>query len=220
MYYNVRKRPLLNQPEFHRWFAPPYIQLLDLYRPAINQCSYPAPRYLSGTSMLIFTDGACLDNGRTDRHPRAGFGFVFRPNEPGKQTNVSRALEHSDYHVPTSNRAELRAAIAALQFREWDGEGADEVVIATDSEYLVLGICDRIHLWVERGWLTAARKPVANRDLWEILLDRVCHFERMHVAVKFWHIPREWNTEADRLAKEGAHKVPAAQFTIISGVAC
>ncbi|KAI8813974.1 ribonuclease H-like domain-containing protein [Cladochytrium replicatum] len=181
-----------------------------------DQCRSPlgGPRFMRGQSLLIFTDGCCINNGKADRETRAGFAFVFRPNDG----NVSAPLEIYENLRPTNNRAELRAVIAALEYREWPGEGAEEVVIASDSEYVVAGISERIHNWIARDWRTANRMPVANQDLWEKLLARVQYFEKGNIPVKFWLIPREWNTMADRLAKAGAEEEPPVGYMRLLGV--
>jgi len=41
--------------------------------------------------------------------------------------------------------------------------------IHTDSEYVRRGITEWIVNWKARGWKTADKKPVKNRDLWERL---------------------------------------------------
>jgi ribonuclease HI len=70
-------------------------------------------------SLLIYTDGACLGNGQVE--PRAGWAFVFGPLEPNTTASVNERLEYQgpmgDFADPTSNRAELRAIIGALRFR-------------------------------------------------------------------------------------------------------
>lgn len=69
-------------------------------------------------TMAIYTDGACSYNGLPNA--RGGYAFVFNADEDGV---VAEPLEPQGPtgHVyrPTSNRAELRAVIAALQFRGW-----------------------------------------------------------------------------------------------------
>jgi ribonuclease HI/uncharacterized phage-like protein YoqJ len=60
---------------------------------------------------------------------------------------------------------EITAALEAL--RALSGP----VVVMSDSTYVVNCFRDRWYEgWERRGWLTTARKPVANRDLWEPLL--------------------------------------------------
>ena len=42
----------------------------------------------------------------------------------------------------------------------------------SDSTYVVNCFRDRWwEKWVAKGWVNSARKPVANRDLWEPLVD-------------------------------------------------
>lgn len=172
----------------------------DLFEVKINRCSVPAPRYIRKSNpreMLIYIDGSCLGNGTAQA--RAGYGIKWSPIN-----TLSDRLEGTG--PETSNRAELRAAIVAVSLRAWNGEGFDTVVLACDSEYVVLGISEWIQNWIQRGWRTAAGSPVENRDLWEMLLD-VLEFQNISgVMIKFWRIPRESNAEADALAREGAMK--------------
>ncbi|KAK8203103.1 hypothetical protein IWZ01DRAFT_554492 [Phyllosticta capitalensis] len=98
-------------------------------------------RRFNPRTIAIFTDGACSDNGAgvggniSTNEPRGGFAFVYRGSERGA---VGFALEKQgptgDTYRATSNRAELRAAIAALKFRHWPGEGWDRLVLITDSQ--------------------------------------------------------------------------------------
>lgn len=172
----------------------------DLYDVTNNRGSIPRRRYIRKTNpreMLIFIDGSCLNNGTPQA--RAGFGIQWSPE--GK---LSCRLE--GHGLETSNRAELRAAIVALSIRTWNGEGFDTVVLACDSEYVVLGICERIQTWIQRGWRTSGGSPVMNRDLWEKLLATLEERNNAGVMVKFWRIPREFNVEADQLARDGARK--------------
>ena len=169
----------------------------DLFHHAINGGSVPAPRIIRKTNkreMLMFIDGSCLGNGTPNA--RAGYGVKW-----SQDSHLAHRLEGTE--PETSNRAELRAAIVALGLRAWNGEGFDRVILACDSEYVVLGICDRVQRWKQRAWTTAAGIPVANKDLWESLLAKLEELDDRGIQVQFWRIPRELN-EADSLAKEGA----------------
>lgn len=101
--------------------------------------------------------------------------------------------------LQTSNRAELRACIAALRFRIWHSDGSKVVVIATDSEYVVLRITERFEKWKRNGWKISRGTPVANQDLWKKLERSIEHCGG-NCAIGFWLIPRDWNTRADALA--------------------
>lgn len=212
---------LLNLPaiphhvaDARRRFQPPFPTATPphLYEVADNRNSIPRPRYIRKSNpreMLIFIDGSCLGNGTPGA--RAGFGVQWSPTD-----NLSCRLEGDGYE--TSNRAELRAAIAALSVRAWNGEGFDTVVLACDSEYVVLGICERVQTWIHRGWRTAAGRPVMNQDLWEMLLEKLEEKDDAGIMVKFWRIPRGFNDEADQLAKDGALKERSPTMTQIYAV--
>ena len=42
-----------------------------------------------------------------------------------------------------------------------------EVVLTTDSQYVRKGITEWIVGWKKRNWMTAAKQPVKNVDLWK-----------------------------------------------------
>lgn len=158
--------------------------------------------------VLLMTDGACLDNGQSN--PRAGWAFFQGESLNGEPCVVSDRLENQgpwgDAGSQTSNRAELRAVIAALRFRHWRGEGFKTVVIATDSSYVVDGATQWAKDWVKNGWKTngSRRANVKNKDLWEGLLGECERAHGFDMAIQFWKIPREWNTLADEGAKKAA----------------
>lgn len=182
----------------------------------------PAHRFIRRSNevqILVYTDGACANNGQPSA--TAGCAFVFRPSSSTASINgtVSFPLEKQGpsgvIYPPTSNRAELRAVIAALQFRAWHGEGWTELVIATDSEYVVSGATAWIRGWLRTGWMTGKKTPVKNRDLWELLLQRI---EDLPLRVLFWRIPRDWNRLADAGAKAAALQDAPTEFLPIHGV--
>lgn len=187
--------------------------------------SPPVLRFIHASDpkqFLIYTDGACLNNGQTN--PRAGCSFVYRPS-----TEEPRVLGHADLrlenkgptgklHQQTSNRAELRAVIAALRYRAWWGEGCTTLVIATDSEYVVKGATSWVRGWLRRGWKTRMGHAVKNRDLWEALLGEFKEHDYWRTKVKFWRIPREWNTEADHFAGLAAAEDEKEEFQDVAGL--
>lgn len=172
--------------------------------------------------MLLFADGSCLSNG-LGTAAKAGCAFVFGPPEEKQLSHIKFRLELEGpdgvLHEQTSNRAELRAVIAALQFRVWWGEGFTSVVIATDSQYTVKGCTEWVQGWMHKDWRTGNNITVKNRDLWELLLDEVELFRERGCNVFFWKIPRSLNVYADRLAKEAAAEAEATtKFCKMFGV--
>jgi ribonuclease HI len=99
---------------------------------------------------------------------------------------------------------EVTAVLEAL--RDHGGDGPLEVV--SDSTYVVNCFRDRWYEgWLRRGWRTSAGKPVANRDLWEPLLDLALHggAEITFTWVK-GHAGDEMNELVDTLATTAADR--------------
>ncbi|KIV89194.1 hypothetical protein PV10_08782 [Exophiala mesophila] len=215
----------------------------SLFTPGIpSTASIPSPRWLRRTDNcegLVYADGACLGNG-TDQ-ARAGYAFVFGPPNPRQSPlqSGSRARNHTETSRPTttklrlelhgpqgtpelqtSNRAELRAVIAVMQFRAWWGEGIQRLVIATDSSYVVDCATQSIHAWQTNGWRTAKGPPVKNRDLWELYLAELQRCSNSGLHVLFWKIPREWNSTADAAAREAATLPDTEEYSKVLGVCC
>lgn len=131
----------------------------------------------------------------------------------------------------TSNRAKLRAVIAALQFRAWDEEGWRRVVILTDLEYVVSGATVFLPRWVARRW----RKPGArgngkdafysNRDLWEELQKRVEELRVKGCEVSFWLAEDKEQSQFIQQTKDAARAAARhvsegkiASFTRLCGI--
>ena len=101
----------------------------------------------------IYTDGSCLGNPGP-----GGWGAILVYGDAEKE--LSGAEDNT-----TNNRMELMAAIMALEALN----RPVDVTLTSDSVYLKDGITKWIHGWKKNGWKTAAKKPVANQDLWERL---------------------------------------------------
>ena len=135
----------------------------------------------------LITDGACLGN-----PGRGGWACILRYNGHKKE------LWGSEPHT-TNNRMELRAAIEGLRALKEDCE----VEVVTDSEYLKNGITTWIHGWKRKGWMTAAKKPVVNQDLWKELDEQVSR----HQTTWSWtkgHASHADNNRCDELASMAA----------------
>lgn len=181
----------------------------QLFPARINRGTCPSARFIRRDDLgqvLIYADGACLNNGQAN--PKAGWAFVFKPETNEPAGIVSKRLEakgpFGDEYAQTSNRAELRAIIGALRFRHWKGEGFETLVFATDSEYVAEGATKWARGWVRNGWKTRTGAEVKNRDLWEALLGEVERWESYGLEIQFWRIPRILNEMADRAAKQAA----------------
>lgn len=97
---------------------------------------------------------------------------------------------------------ELTAAIQALNALQ----GSRQVVLHTDSKYVMDGINEWMPNWKKRGWKTASKKPVKNKDLWQALEEAVRRHEIRWKWVK-GHDGNPGNEAADALANRGADEL-------------
>ncbi|MGH9722589.1 MAG: ribonuclease HI [Bryobacteraceae bacterium] len=135
----------------------------------------------------LITDGSCIGNPGP-----GGWACILRYNDH------TRELFGSEPHT-TNNRMELRAAISGLR----DLKEPCEVEIVTDSEYVMKGITLWLEGWKRRNWMTAAKTPVVNRDLWEALEQQLGR----HKATWEWtkgHASHKDNNRCDELAQAAA----------------
>lgn len=135
---------------------------------------------------VIYTDGSCLGN----------------PGPGGWGWAVPDGARASGAEPRTTNqRMEIMAALEAIKAHP-DGD----LVIVSDSTYVVKCFQDRWWAgWLRRGWKNSQGKPVANRELWEQLLEVGLDDSR---SIEFrWvkgHSGDRWNDVVDELATTAA----------------
>jgi len=139
--------------------------------------------------VIIYTDGACKGNPGP-----GGWGVFMRYNNQEKEL-------YGGERETTNNQMELMAAIIALETLT----KPCQVVLHTDSKYVLQGITEWMVNWKKRGWKTAAKKPVKNEELWRRLDSALHNHEINWVWVK-GHSGDAGNDKADMLANKG---VPA-----------
>ncbi len=135
---------------------------------------------------MIYTDGACRGNPGP-----GGWGVYLKAGRHEKTM-------HGGEPETTNNRMELTAAIEALRALT----RACDVVLYTDSKYVMDGIKSWLPNWKKRGWKTASRKPVKNQDLWQALDAETERHSIRWVWVK-GHAGDPGNELADELANRG-----------------
>lgn len=145
----------------------------------------------------IYTDGACSGN----------------PGPGGWAWAIEGGAHKSGADPKTTNqRMELMAVLDAVR------SNSGPVEIVSDSTYVVNCFRDRWYLgWLKRGWVNAKNQPVANRDIWEPLIELV--LARKNVTFRWLkgHSGHPMNDFVDRLAVEatragrGVSSLDAAQ---------
>ena len=142
----------------------------------------------------IYTDGACSGN------PGAGGWGVVIINK----TDIEKFCGYEK--DTTNNRMELMAAIQGIAKQEI----GSIITLYTDSKYVKDGITSWVMNWKKNNWITSAKKPVKNKDLWQ-KLDLLC--ENRQITWKWVKAHQEdisdetkYNNMADELARGGILK--------------
>lgn len=134
----------------------------------------------------LWTDGACSGNPGP-----GGWAAILLWNGHERELAGGEAQT-------TNNRMELMSVIEGLEAIS----RPMKVLVHTDSAYIEQAFTQRwLEGWRRNGWLTAAKKPVKNRDLWERLDAAVDGHDVEFVRVK-GHAGIELNERADQLACE------------------
>ena len=149
---------------------------------------------MTNTEITIHTDGCCLGN-----PGKGGFAAVVRRYENG--TEIKKRVVSDSAGQTTNNKMELMAAIDGL--RQISRNEAAKIRVFSDSQYVVLGMTERLSKWQAKGWRTASGQPVKNRELWETLLAVADGLDVRWEWVR-GHSGDPRNEEADALANQAA----------------
>ena len=138
------------------------------------------------TGRVVYTDGACSGNPGP-----GGWAWAVEPSGPYAAGAEAQS---------TNQRMELKAVLEALR------ANTGLLEVRSDSTYVVNCFRDRWwEGWLKRGWVNSQKKPVANRDLWEPLIDE---YRRRAAEISFnWvkgHSDDKLNDVVDRLAVEAS----------------
>ena len=81
------------------------------------------------------------------------------------------------------------------------------LLIVSDSTYVVHCFRDGWwEKWLRKGWVSSKREPVANREIWEPLIEAVRSRGNVDFRWVKGHSGDRWNDEADRLAVEACSR--------------
>jgi ribonuclease HI len=159
---------------------------------------------------MIYSDGSTFNNGNKDpEKPSYGAyaGILCYNGEPFGEPVLGGGKGAS------INWCELAAVVHSLRSLlcsyDLGSHGKPiRVEVISDSAYVVNGGTNSLRGWATNGWLTVARTPIQNQDLWEELLELM---DQPDVEVTLTHIKAhtnrksrdyEMNDRADALAKD------------------
>jgi len=165
---------------------------------------------VSGAAVL-HVDESCLGNGREGENPGGSGGLIEARAASGR-------IQRRDFYISapatTNNRMALSGAIAALRLLARKGSRLD-VLIVSDSQYLVRGIREWVPGWVVRGW-RRKQGPIENLELWKELVDSA----RLHNVQWTWvrgHKGHPKNEYANDLAVLAARRQTTSDGAVKSG---
>jgi ribonuclease HI len=148
--------------------------------------------------VTIFTDGSSRGN-----PGKGGWGLIVA-------TDVKVEEFGGREKMTTNNRMELTALIEGLRRTSSDAD----LTICLDSQYVKRGSTEWLSWWEANGWMTKAKHPVENQDLWEAvsqLLD-------VHSGTLKWihvrgHAGIPGNDRADLIATSFADEKPVELYS-------
>lgn len=162
--------------------------------------------------LAIYADESCLGNGREGSNPGGAAGVIEYWN------SATERLSRFDYWVSamatTNNRMALRSVIEG--FRAVSRKGRKfRVVFTTDSQYLVKGMTEWVHLWNARGWKRKGG-TIENLELWQAAVIEASG----HLVEWRWvrgHVGHPQNEYANFLAVRAAREQTASLGAVASG---
>lgn len=157
----------------------------------------------SPNSIIIYTDGSSLGNPGP-----GGYGCVI------VFTEKELVVELGAYaKATTNNKMELIAIVTALDYLKQHKVTPDSpIVIHTDSSYAINGITKWIFGWMKNNWMTAAKSPVLNSEIWKQLVPLKSHFKNLMFEHVKGHSGIWGNERCDMIATNFAANKPIDLF--------
>lgn len=152
----------------------------------------PLPIYMP--DYYIYTDGACVNNGR--RNAMAGYGIYFGENDA---RNVSARILGDKQ---TNNVAELTAILKTYDIIENEVRSGKKIMIVSDSSYALKCVGDYGRRCFQEGW----KKDIPNkefvRETYELYMKYCDNVHFMYIAAHTGENDEHsiGNENADKLA--------------------
>jgi len=116
---------------------------------------------------IVFTDGACLNNGK--KNSIGAIGIYFNDND---NDNMGQVITDNGAKI-TNQTMELLATIQALKIIDNkiknNQTNSNIIYIYTDSTYVINSITKWYNNWNKNNWVNAKNKPVENKELIQLL---------------------------------------------------
>ena len=156
---------------------------------------------MSKIKIIAYTDGACSGNPGP-----GGWGLLLKAENEKGETLKENEFYGNEVHT-TNNRMELVGAIKAIE--KLKKKNGVSLTIRTDSTYVRKGITEWLPNWKKNNWRKSDKKPVENKDLWE-LLDKIVAKHSVNWEWVKGHSGDQGNEIADELARKGRDEAKKA----------
>lgn len=148
----------------------------------------------------VFTDGSSFNNSRkATKNLAGGIGVFWGIND-------HRNLSEPFFIKPiTNNRAEIYAVIKAIEIYsvsyDQKCKGKSELLIYSDSQYVINTITKWYKGWKARGWKKSNGKPPLNLDLLCHLDNLITKYQKCF-TINFKHIKAHKTPPKNKKSKE------------------
>lgn len=153
----------------------------------------------------VYCDGSTRGNGKENAVGAWAYVVI------NSQYNTISAADRAAVEGTTNQRMELVAAIEGITKARTFLEKGDVINVYTDSAYLHNCYTQGWYKnWQKNGWKNSKKEPVANQDLWEMLIPYFEMFEinfhkvKGHSGQNYHEI---WNEYVDNLAQTASTKL-------------
>ena len=144
--------------------------------------------------VVIFTDGSTLNNQQKGKR-RGGVGVFFGDDD---KRNISFPLKESKYFKVTNQVAELTACVKGIETLIGTQKTmARQIVIYTDSMYIVNSISSWAKNWEKNDWKKSNGRTVEN-----LKLIRKLYYYCLNLGIILRHVKSHKNPPTDKNSKE------------------
>lgn len=130
--------------------------------------------------LILYSDGGVVNNGGKDKNKDIYGSYCFvLCNKNYDEVKVMCKVEKD----VTNNIMELKGAMAGIKYianimKKKHSDELLDLVIISDSQYLIKGCSEWMPNWKKNKWKNSSRKIIENVDLWKEM-DELLHNEQI-----------------------------------------
>lgn len=169
------------------------------YESEIAQYLKETEIYKKQNTILVFTDGSTVNNGKVTA--RGGFSTYYYTENKHLQNLLHPTGEPFFCYPITNNRCEMMAIIEGIRniAKVVDFNKVYDVIILTDSEYIVNIFNKWLPVWKLKGYRKADNKEIENKDF-VIWIEKLIQLYEPVLKIQLRHInaAHDWLEPTDK----------------------